>query len=689
MDPKLREVSQGLERFKAAFVRSDFDTCTKLLSQLKVLLTEFRSLPPLFEDSPNAVHELTIARDIYEHAVVLSVKTEDQDAFERDFFQLKPYYTDTGGRLPPSPQEYPILGLNLLRLLVQNRIAEFHTELELLSATALENACIKHAVELEQSFMEGAYNRVLSARQTVPHETYVYFMDLLAKTVRDEIAGCSEKAYDYLSINDARHMLLFSSDQELFEYIKEEHPEWEIKNGHVFFQRAKESAPCKEIPSLQLINQTLSYARELERIITDWGRDGYKLCQQSTLFGPHQILPVVSVSRDKQRKGPPSPSSIFTNLLYRGLIGNWKRESVCNSHPQLIRWKLSSYFEILGSFLLLYFLSNQTKDYVNHQLTFFSIREVKAPGFSFSSMESVASSSSVAHQEPSNYDEYSMQQSLLFGDSLKDLKSLRKQLYSAAEYFEQCYHKDDQKQIVLETLKDYAIKALVNTVDHLGSVTYKVNTFLDNKIGEVHETELQFSCIEQRIRTCREFINRSGFCQQSLLMRTPKHHKRYTFPGKYGGETTNTTGHTKPTYQTCSPYAEGGLATAWEMPSSMMARAFCATFSTIFPRPRAFPFNITRISSSKERDKRAVSPNYFPLIRSGSVASRSISPNSSKAKLRNSSEPRSASLFTRTERDRAKDIEQQTSQSKRLFKALISMRKPKKDGTLYRYLDEN
>jgi hypothetical protein len=32
--------------------------------------------------------------------------------------------------------------------------------------------------------MEGAYNRVLSARQAVPHETYVYFMDLLAKTVR-------------------------------------------------------------------------------------------------------------------------------------------------------------------------------------------------------------------------------------------------------------------------------------------------------------------------------------------------------------------------------------------------------------------------------------------------------------------------------------------------------------------------
>ncbi|KAL0693994.1 hypothetical protein Bca4012_061174 [Brassica carinata] len=250
MDPQLTEVSQQLERFKAAFVRKDYNTCSDLLSRLKVLLTKFTSLPPLFENTPNAAQELTLARDIYEHAVVLSVKTEDQDAFERDFFQLKPYYVDARNRLPPSPQENLILGLNLLRLLVQNRIAEFHTELELLSSATLENPCIKHAVELEQSFMEGAYNRVLSARQTAPDATYVYFMDLLAKT-----------------ISDARQMLLFSSDQELLTYVNEEHPEWEVKDGFVVFQKAKETAPCKEIPSLQLINQTLSYARELERIV--------------------------------------------------------------------------------------------------------------------------------------------------------------------------------------------------------------------------------------------------------------------------------------------------------------------------------------------------------------------------------------------------------------------------------------
>ncbi|XP_055836214.1 26S proteasome non-ATPase regulatory subunit 8 homolog A-like isoform X2 [Solanum dulcamara] len=65
-----------------------------------------------------------------------------------------------------------------------SRIAEFHTEHELLSPSALDNACIKHAVELEQSFMAGANHRVLSARETVHDATYAYFMDLLAKTVR-------------------------------------------------------------------------------------------------------------------------------------------------------------------------------------------------------------------------------------------------------------------------------------------------------------------------------------------------------------------------------------------------------------------------------------------------------------------------------------------------------------------------
>ncbi|CAL5439240.1 unnamed protein product [Camellia sinensis] len=69
MDPKLTEVSQLFERLKPL-----------LFGMISILV-------------PNS--SLSSRGDICEHAVVLSVKIEDQGAFERDFFfQLKPYYTD-------------------------------------------------------------------------------------------------------------------------------------------------------------------------------------------------------------------------------------------------------------------------------------------------------------------------------------------------------------------------------------------------------------------------------------------------------------------------------------------------------------------------------------------------------------------------------------------------------------------
>ncbi|KAJ6850847.1 protein ABIL3-like [Iris pallida] len=155
-------------------------------------------------------------------------------------------------------------------------------------------------------------------------------------------------------------------------------------------------------------------------------------------------------------------------------------------------------------------------------------------GDRFEAMEAMSpssSSSASARMEASTFDEQSMHQSLHFSDSLMDLKNLRSQLYSAAEYFELSYTNDDQKQMVVNTLKDYAVKALVNTVDHLGSVSYKVNGLLDEKVDEVSGTEFRFSCIEQRIRTCQEYIDREGLAQQSLVITAPKYHRRYIIPG--------------------------------------------------------------------------------------------------------------------------------------------------------------
>ncbi|KAK7282552.1 hypothetical protein RIF29_11438 [Crotalaria pallida] len=327
--------------------------------------------------------------------------------------------------------------------------------------------------------------------------------------------------------------------------------------------------------------------------------------------------------------------------------------------------------------------------------------------FSFMGKITTSAAQNVS-QEASNYDEVFMQQSLLFDDSLKDLKNLRSQLYSAAEYFELSYTNDDQKQIVVETLKDYAIKAIVNTVDHLGSVTYKVNDLLDEKVVEVSGAELRVSCIEQRIRTCQEYMDHEGRTQQSLVISTPKYHKRYILPV---GETMHGANRTKSKYVGCNlddeddwhHFKNAVRATIRETPTSTASKGRSPSPSVQPQRPGAFSFTSTM--PKKDLEKRTVSPHRFPLLRTVSRSSRATTPktsrpttpnpsrpttpNPSNARPRYPSEPRkSASMRLHAERDNGKDVEQYPTKSKRLLKALLSRRKSKKDEMLYTYLDE-
>jgi hypothetical protein len=57
--------------------------------------------------------------------------------------------------LKQSPDQDPIVGAYFLFLLAENRIGEFHTELELIND--FENTYIKFAVQLETYKMEGWY----------------------------------------------------------------------------------------------------------------------------------------------------------------------------------------------------------------------------------------------------------------------------------------------------------------------------------------------------------------------------------------------------------------------------------------------------------------------------------------------------------------------------------------------------
>lgn len=123
-----------------------------------------------------------------------------------------------------------------------------------------------------------------------------------------------------------------------------------------------------------------------------------------------------------------------------------------------------------------------------------------------------------------------MERSKSFVKALQELKNLRPQLYSAAEYCEKSYLHSEQKQMVLDNLKDYAVRALVNAVDHLGTVAYKLSDLLEQQTLEVSTMELRISCINQQLRTCQTYANREGIRQQQLLAFIPRHHKHYILP---------------------------------------------------------------------------------------------------------------------------------------------------------------
>ncbi|KAM0938515.1 putative ABI family protein [Dioscorea sansibarensis] len=147
-------------------------------------------------------------------------------------------------------------------------------------------------------------------------------------------------------------------------------------------------------------------------------------------------------------------------------------------------------------------------------------------------------SHSSSSSSSSSFDELSIQQSLLFSDSLKELKNLKSQLYSAAGHFEHSFANDiNRKKCVnvielLNMLKAYVVKALVNTVDHLGCVAYQVNDLLAEKVDEFSETELRLSCLEQRIQVCENKIKQQELVLQKLEIKTPKFNKKYILSGK-------------------------------------------------------------------------------------------------------------------------------------------------------------
>lgn len=250
----LETATSLLSELKTKYEAGDVVGGKETLSKLKIQMLDF---------PPGSPSHTQIAVEGMEIGILMMADDGDLDSFARNVAQIKPLYASLG--TTTTPRKCHILGLNLMNLLVDNRLSEFHAELELLTDEESKNVFVTFPINLERQLMVGIYDEVLNV--TVPDPSYQFFVDNLLQTVRDSIADCVEVSYKTMKLSDAMTMMKFETQQELLEYVEECRDDWIVEDNTLCFQPPPSGSKAGDIPSMKLITQNLSYATEMERIV--------------------------------------------------------------------------------------------------------------------------------------------------------------------------------------------------------------------------------------------------------------------------------------------------------------------------------------------------------------------------------------------------------------------------------------
>ena len=73
---------------------------------------------------------------------------------------------------------------------------------------------------IAQYLMEGSYNKVFLARFNVPAESYLFFIDILLDTIREQIAACMTASYDSVTVAEATKLLFYDSQSKTVQFAE-------------------------------------------------------------------------------------------------------------------------------------------------------------------------------------------------------------------------------------------------------------------------------------------------------------------------------------------------------------------------------------------------------------------------------------------------------------------------------------
>ena len=183
MSNQTSDLSTLVQSIQRNFSSNLFTNLPPLLTRAKLLLSTHHLLTPTPSTPPQ---QIELARTVFEIGAYTSIRLKDKSAFVNYLGYLQNFYSLGLGGV----QESELTGLNLLRLLAENKIAEFHAQLEIIGAKSHENQVgasepVMFARGLEEWVMEGAYNRVWKAGEGKGVSVYQkFFLDVLMDTIR-------------------------------------------------------------------------------------------------------------------------------------------------------------------------------------------------------------------------------------------------------------------------------------------------------------------------------------------------------------------------------------------------------------------------------------------------------------------------------------------------------------------------
>eukprot|EP01084_Bolivina_argentea_P279930 478644_1 len=213
----------------------------------------------------NTASDLQTAMEGLEIGVQISINVKDLVLFDRVMVQLKQYYLQKElSKLSKMRQH--LMGLYLMYLLTENRLGDFHVEIELLSIEDLENKYIKYPMLIEQFMMEGSYGKIIEAKSNKPDDkTYTPFLNKLEQTVRNEISLSLQCVHDKIPIKDALDMLSLNNINTLKQYIKTNKFNWTVNDNTLCFAPIEQQQ--QQIEATVCAKDMLEFTNNIETIV--------------------------------------------------------------------------------------------------------------------------------------------------------------------------------------------------------------------------------------------------------------------------------------------------------------------------------------------------------------------------------------------------------------------------------------